>query len=260
VTVVSSFTAGDLDPDKLKTVGSRMLWELLALAEDPALRGDHAPHLRDVPDVPTDGPAAMPDPLVADLRDRLLAVGLPVRAGIDAPDWPVSLVVADPAVPGQLLLAVDVDGEQHAACSSVTVRDVLRREAFERAGWAYVRVAAMDLFCDPGTEVERIRRAWRAAGGRSSADTAASGSVIIGRPKVRATWPGIPVGRPVGEYAPEQLRQVAAWVLTDGVPRGVDDLVAGVCEALHLVVHGPRVEALVQHAARGVLGIGTLEG
>jgi hypothetical protein len=41
VTLVSSFTAGDLDPDRLKTEGSRMLWEVLALAADPLLRGDY---------------------------------------------------------------------------------------------------------------------------------------------------------------------------------------------------------------------------
>jgi hypothetical protein len=117
-------------------------------------------------------------------------------------------------------------------------------------------VAAMDLFCDPAAEVERVRRAWRAAGGGSGPETAATGLIIVGRPKVRATWPGIPVGRPIGEYRPEQLQQVASWVLTDGVPRGVEELVAGVCEALQLVLRGPRVEALVTGAARAVLGVG----
>jgi len=260
ITLVSSFTAGDLDPDRLRTDGSRMLWSLLALAEDPDLRGDHRPvavEADEAPDVP-----ALHDPLVADLRDRLAVAGLPVGAGIDAPDWPLPLVVADPQVPGQLLLAVDVDNEQHAACRSVGVREVLRREAFERAGWTYVRVAAMDLFCDPAAEVERVRRAWRAAGGRTEHETAATGLVIVGRPKVRATWPGVPIGRPVGDYPPEQLRLVAGWVLTDGVERGVEGLVAAVCEVLQLVLRGPRVEALVSQAARDVLGggrTGTLE-
>jgi hypothetical protein len=272
ITLVSSFTAGDLDRDRLRSDGARMLWDVLALAADPVLRGDHG--------IATDavhggaahgdaahgdaahgdaGPVGDVDPLVADLRDRLLAVGLPVRPGVDAPDWPLSLVVADPLVPGHLLLAVDVDGEHHAACPSVAVRDALRREAFERAGWTYVRVAAMDLFCDPAGEVERVRRAWRAAGGRTAGETPSTGLIIVGRPKVRATWPGVPVGRPIGEYSGDQLRQVASWVLTDGIQRGVEDLVAGVCEALQLVLRGPRVEALVSAAARVVLGAGTLE-
>lgn len=250
VTLVSSLAAGDLAPDRLTTDGSRMLWEILALAEDPALRGDHGAVL----DLDAAQEAGAGDPLVADLRDRLLAVGLPVHPGVAAPDWPLSLVVADPLFPGHLLLAVDVDGEQHAACPSVAVRDQMRREAFERAGWTYVRVAAMDLFCDPASEVERVRRAWRAAGGRSQNETATTGLVIINRPKVRSTWPGIPVGRPVGEYSAEQLQQVAAWVLTDGVARSVDELVAGVCEALQLVLRGPRVESLVAKAVRVVLG------
>lgn len=234
-----------------------MLWEVLALTADPLLRGDH-----DVAQAEAEGAREVADPLVADLRDRLIAVGLPVRAGIAAPDWPLSLVVADPLTPGHLLLAVDVDGEEHAACPSVVVRDQLRREAFERAGWTYVRVAAMDLFCDPAGEVERIRRAWRAAGGRSLHEGATTTLVIFGRPKVRSSWPGVPVGRPVGEYSSEQLQQVAAWVLTDGVHRTVEDLVATVCEVLQLVLRGPRVESLVTKAARVVLGVqdgGTLE-
>ena len=255
--VVSSFAAGDLDPEKLKTPGSRMLWEVLALTADPLLRGDH-----DVAQAEADGARDVADPLVADLRDRLTAVGLPVRAGIAAPDWPLSLVVADPRTPGHLLLAVDVDGEEHAACPSVAVRDHLRREAFERAGWTYVRVAAMDLFCDPAGEVERIRRAWRAAGGRSQHEGTSTTMLIVGRPKVRSSWPEVPVGRPIGEYSSEQLQQVAAWVLTDGVERGPEELVRAVCQALQLVLHGPRVESLVTKAARVVLGAeddGTLE-
>jgi hypothetical protein len=59
----------------------------------------------------------------------------------------------------------------------------------------------------------------------------------------------------VGEYSSEQLQKVAAWVLTDGVPRSVEELVAAVCEALQLVLRGPRVESLVTRAARAVLGM-----
>jgi hypothetical protein len=253
ITMVSAFSAGDLDPGELRTDGARMLWEVLALAEDPVLRGDHVT----VVDVDASGGGlSAGDPLVADLRDRLIAAGLPVRPGVEAPDWPLSLGVADPLVPGHLLLAVDVDGEEHAGCPSVVVRDQMRREAFERAGWTYVRVAAMDLFCDPASEVERVRRAWRAAGGRSQNETVTTDLVIINRPKVRSTWPGIPIGRPVGEYSADQLQQVAAWVLTDGLTRSVDELVAGVCESLQLVLRGPRVESLVTTAVRAVLGAG----
>jgi hypothetical protein len=256
ITLVSSFTAGDLDPDRLRSEGSQMLWGVLALAADPVLRGDH-----DAAQVEAESARKAADPLVADLRDRLLAVGLPVRAGLAAPDWPLSLVVADPLIPGHLLLAVDVDGEEHAACPSVIVRDQLRREAFERAGWTYVRVAAMDLFCDPAGEVERIRRAWRAIGGQPWHGTPATGLAVFGQPKMRSTWPGVPVGRPVGEYSLEELQQVAVWVLTDGVQRGVEELVAAVCEALQLVPRGLRVESLVMKAARAVIdssGDGTL--
>ena len=35
----------------------------------------------------------------------------------------------------------------------------------------------------------------------------------------------LPVGRPVGEYSADQLQQVAAWVLTDGIGRAVAELI-----------------------------------
>jgi len=272
-TIVCSFGADDLAPERLRTDGARMLREVLQLAGDPVARGDYlddtsAPVEPDqgsgsaLGSGSASGPAsgsgsgsvswpADADALVRDLRDRLDSVGLPVRRGPELADWPVPLAVGDPDQPGRRLLAIDIDGPGHAACTSVLVRDRQRREALERAGWTYLRVAAMDLFCDPAGEVERIRAAWRAAGG-GTPSTPPTG-VIVGRPKTRDGFPDVTPGRPVTAYSEVELESVAQWVLSDGVRRSAEELAALVREALHLPRRGMQVEAAVGGAARRVL-------
>ena len=66
-----------------------------------------------------------------------------------------------------------------------------RRAAFERSGWRYLRVAAMDLFCDPEREVERITSAWRAAGGRPAPPAQAGPHGDPPRPRTRTPWPDV---------------------------------------------------------------------
>jgi len=248
-TLVCCFTAVDLAPDRLRTDGSRMLRDVLAMAADPRSRGDHV--------VPPDGPgesgagARAQDALVRDLRDRLEAVGLPVVDGPEVGDWPLALALGDPDHPGQRLLGVEIDGPGYAACPSVSTRDRQRRDAFERAGWTYLRVAAMDLFCDPAGEVDRIRNLWRDLAGAMNATVPTQ--IIVGRPRVRGTFPQVAPGRAVTLYSDAELEEVAAWVLSDGVWRSAEELAALVREALHLPRRGMHVEAAVGGAARRVL-------
>ncbi len=241
-TLVCCFTADDLDGERLRSDGSKMLRDVLALAADPTARGDHPEQAQ---------PVEQTDALVRDLRDRLESVGLPVTATPALPDWPMAIALADPQSPGRRLMAIEVDGPSFAACPSVATRDRQRRESLERAGWAYLRVAAMDLFCDPAGEVERIRRLWMDVGG--AGPTTRPTQIIVGRPRVRSAQPAVAPGLPITEYSDAELEQVAGWVLSDGVHRSAEELAALVREALHLPRRGMHVEAAVGGAARRVL-------
>ncbi len=254
-TLVCCFTADELDGERLRSDGARMLRDVLAMAADPRLRGDHIdlatpPDDGDLPGG-AEGERGQADALVCDLRERLEAVGLPVVAAPSGPDWPVALAVADPEFPGRRLLAVDLDGPGYASCPSVATRDRQRREAFERAGWTYLRVTSMDLFCDPAGEVERIRSVWRHIGGATPSTQPTQ--IIVGRPRVRTNDPGVQPGRPITSYSDTELERVATWVLSDGVDRSAEELAAMVREALHLPRRGMHVEAAVGGAARRVL-------
>jgi hypothetical protein len=222
---------------------------VLDLATDAVARGDHDARFA----VPA---TAGPDHLVADLARRLREAGLPVATSLPAPDRPLDLGVADAADPGRMLLAVDVDVPAHAALHPTDLRERQRRAAFERSGWRYVRVAAMDLFCDPEREVARIREAWRAAGGTPATVMPVSG--LPEQPRSRAPWPDVTPGRAIGAYGDRELDAVARWVLSDGGARTPEALVAEIREALQIDQHGERAEATIGAAARRVLGIATL--
>jgi hypothetical protein len=102
------------------------------------------------------------DGLVADLRDRLSTAGLPVHARVGDGAWPLDIAVADPRVPGRMLVAVDLDGAAFAS-RPARERERQRPERWERAGWTYCKVSALDLYRDAALEVQRIREAWERA-------------------------------------------------------------------------------------------------
>ena len=152
--VVSCFRADELDPDRLRGAGSRLLADLLAFAEERDGKADPLELWNGV-DV-----ARGTDRLVLDLAERLWRTGLVVEtdfgpAGSDR----VPLVVGHPDVPGELLVAVLTDDEAYVAQPSVRVRERQRRERLERLGWTVVQVWSAAAFLDPEKEAERIRRA-----------------------------------------------------------------------------------------------------
>jgi hypothetical protein len=250
-TVACAFRAEDISAERVRSEGARLLRDVLDAATDPAARGDHDARLE------VAQPAA-PDHLVADLARRLREVGLPVATSLPAPDRPLDLAVADAADPGRMLLAVDVDVPVHCALNPADVRERQRRAVFERSGWRYLRVAAMDLFCDPDREVTRIRQAWRAAGGTAAPVPSAPVPGVPQQPRNRAPWPDVTPGRAIGAYGERELDAVARWLLSDGAPRTPEALAAELRDALQIDQHGERAEATIAAAARRVLGVETL--
>jgi hypothetical protein len=247
--LVCAFTADDLTDERVVTPGARMLRDLLeSLGQAPPGRA-----------AGVNRAAGTPDPLVADLRERLRAVGMPVQAGFPAPDRPLDLAVGDPLEPGRMLLAIDLDGPGYASGPSVRLRDRQRAQDFERAGWSYLRVAAMDLFCDPEGEVERIQDAWRAAGGLPA--SVVPSRVVPTPPPTRLPWPDqVAPGLPISAYTPRELDAVARWVVSDGAVRSPEQAATEVRAALGLVRREPRVDAAVGAACRRALQEAAVSG
>ncbi|MBO3086601.1 hypothetical protein [Cellulomonas fengjieae] len=175
LTVVACFGSEDLDPERLRGPGPRLLADVLAFAARRGAGQDVA-DLVTVPE-PTDpllrsltvaaaaaddalAAAHEPDRLLLDLAERLWKHGLLVEAdhGIPGGDR-IPLVVGHPDLPGEMLVAVLTDDAQYTAEPSVRVRDRLTPDRLERVGWSVIRVWAAAAFMDPQAEVDRIRRA-----------------------------------------------------------------------------------------------------
>jgi len=173
MTVVSSFTAADLDPARLKARGALMLRDFLLYAaqggEESGLEAQGGPDSRagaEGADSRADAdraPRTQLDPLVANLAFRLRAEGLVVHTGYGTSAQRLDLAVEDPLSQGRVLVAVETDGLRYAAMSSTRDRDRLRVEQLRRLGWEHVRVWSTDLFRDPARDVARVSAAVRAA-------------------------------------------------------------------------------------------------
>ncbi|MBD8079015.1 hypothetical protein IF651_08095 [Cellulosimicrobium arenosum] len=151
--VVSCFTASDLDPERLRGAGAKLLAEVLDLAEQRSGAADQV-SLGNGVDV-----GGSPDRLVLDLAERLWRAGLVVETDYGIDDGArVPLVVGHPDLPGELLVAVLTDDAAYVAERSVRVRDRQVGERLERLGWTVAQVWSAAAFLDPAKEAERIRR------------------------------------------------------------------------------------------------------
>ncbi|GIG38711.1 hypothetical protein [Cellulomonas phragmiteti] len=158
LTVVACFGGDDLDPDRLRGPGPRLLADVLRFAAE---RGTHSAG-HGTAERPTAG--TDPDRLVLDLAERLWRHGLVVDVDHGVPGGAhIPLVVGHPDLPDEMLVAVLTDDDAYVGEPSVRVRDRLVGDRLERLGWSVVRVWSAAAFLDPQAEVDRIRRAVHAA-------------------------------------------------------------------------------------------------
>lgn len=275
LTVVSCFGAQDLDGDRLRTPGARMLADLLALAGRPT-----------DPGITADAPRASgaePDRLVLDLAERLWRRGLLVDLDHGITDARIPLVVGHPDLPDEMLVAVLTDDASYIAEPSVRVRDRQVAERLERVGWTVVQVWSPAAFLDPAGEAEAIYAATLEACARRAAqrqaeqvsrphhprdtevsvadadrtDPATDGSGSVRTDDLsalgRGARPPVEAGLPISAYSDDQLDDLALWLASDGVERDAVELAAALRSELGIVRRGARVDTAIDGAARRAL-------
>jgi very-short-patch-repair endonuclease len=178
-----------------------------------------------------------------DIAQRLVAHGIPVYPQWGVAGYRIDFALAHPTRHGQMVLAVEADGDTYHRAASVRDRDRLRQEQLERLGWQFHRVWASAWFADPERETERIFASWRAAVANSdSADrqTATTRSATrlglrrvpqpeiqpepvnvsvepVRHAKSRGPRPAVPYGLPkIDDYSDEQLIALCWWLICDG--------------------------------------------
>ncbi len=144
LTVVSSFSSHDVDPDRLTKAGARLLAEYLDYAGSGG-----------TPMAAAGAEAA--DPFEASVRSRLAEYGITVVPQYGVGGYRVDFAAAHPDDPSRMILAVEADGASYRDSGSVRDRDRLRKEHLERLGWSFHRLWSTNWFHDPDAEVAKLR-------------------------------------------------------------------------------------------------------
>jgi very-short-patch-repair endonuclease len=150
LTLVSSFSGHDVDPDRVTKAGARMLADYL----DYASSGGSAQ--------PASGAAEL-DPFEADVRERLAQAGITVVPQYGVGGYRVDFAATHPSDPTRMVLAIEADGASYWQSGSVRDRDRLRGEHLQRLGWRYHRLWSTNWFRNPDDEVAKVRDAYRRA-------------------------------------------------------------------------------------------------
>jgi very-short-patch-repair endonuclease len=189
LTLVSSFSGHDVDPDRVTKAGARMLADYL----DYASSGGSAQ--------PASGAAEL-DPFEADVRERLAEAGITVVPQYGVGGYRVDFAATHPSDPARMVLAIEADGASYWQSGSVRDRDRLRGEHLQRLGWRYHRLWSTNWFRDPDTEVARVAEAYQRA-----VSAAEAGETPSEREAPSAADPGWSAERGQREPRPNQAEE-----------------------------------------------------
>jgi very-short-patch-repair endonuclease len=156
LTLVSSFSSHDVDPDRVTKAGARMLADYLEYAGSGgtavgAMKGAGAVGGGEL------------NPFEADVRDRLAACGITVVPQYGVGGYRVDFAATHPQDADRMVLAIEADGASYRESGSVRDRDRLRGEHLQRLGWNFHRLWSTNWFADPQAEVARVRDAFERA-------------------------------------------------------------------------------------------------
>jgi very-short-patch-repair endonuclease len=150
LTLVSSFSSHDVDPDRVTKAGARMLADYLEYAGSGGTASGASG-------------AGELDPFEKDVRDRLAACGITVVPQYGVGGYRVDFAATHPQDPGRMVLAIEADGASYRRSGSVRDRDRLRGEHLQRLGWSFHRLWSTNWFADPRAEVAKVRDAYQRA-------------------------------------------------------------------------------------------------
>ena len=152
ITLVSSFSSRDMDPERSTAEGVTLLRQYLQYAEsDGANLGDQV--------------QAKPalNPFEVDVRDTLLRHGLKLTPQYGTSGYWIDFAVQHPAQPGRYILAIECDGATYHSSHSARDRDRLRQEQLERQGWRFHRIWSTAWFHDKNTCTDKALTAYHDA-------------------------------------------------------------------------------------------------
>ena len=248
MTVVSSFTSADLDPDKLHKEGAKLLRAYLAYAETA---GRSLGALDQLP------PEL--NPFEIQVRDALVKEGIAATPQHGVSGYRIDFAVKHPEQPGRYILAIECDGASYHSSPTARERDRLRQQLLEDLGWRFHRIWSSDWFDDRPAEMQRILDAYHhalaVADGEAPPDPFdQAASAPLSPPS--STTPGRDGPRPrvVDRHDLRQLVAMVRWVESDTLLRTRDELFWATLRALGFERAGSKITPALQAAIAIVRG------
>ena len=250
MTIVSAFSPFELDPDRIRAEGARLLRGYITYA---ATNGEELGR------VDVDKPP--PNDFERDIQQRLEAADVKIETQYGASGYRIDFVAFHPDQPGRPVLAIEADGASYHSSKSARDRDRLRQEHLERLGWRFHRIWSTEYFRNPEREIDRAVAAWRSAVAAADApepeppeEPAEAQAPAPPEPPPpqpqRGPKPNLSPKRPITEYAPHQLQIMINWVNSDGILRTEDEIIKETADALGFKRHGSRIKAAIRKIVR----------
>jgi very-short-patch-repair endonuclease len=251
MTVVSSFSSADLDPDRTTARGAELLRLYLQYAECGGERLDR--HALEVPEL---------NPFEVDIRDALTRAGIPVVCQHGASGFRIDFAAKHPVQPGRMVLAIEADGAAYHSSPTARDRDRLRQEHLERLGWRFHRIWSYDWFANRDVVIAKALGAYRQAVEAADEDDGATEeSPSESAPSTHEEAPSrgprpavVPWGR-IDEFTDDDLRAMVRWVESDTLLRTEDVLLAEVMRECGFERRGRKIVGRITDAIRDVRGL-----
>ena len=248
MTIVSAFSATDMNPDRLSSEGPRMLRDYISYAASGG---------RELGSARRD--AEPPNSFEIDIKDQLEAQGIPLVAQYGASGYWIDFAAMHPKQQGRPVLAIEADGASYHSSINARERDRLRQEHLERLGWRFHRIWSTEWFRNREAEADRAFDAWRdaiAEADRADAESPASepmpapAAVVPPSPPAptqqrQGKCPHVVPGQQIVDYYNYQLDDIVRWARSDGLLHTDDELIRDIARTMGYRRVGARIRGLL---------------
>ncbi|MGB8910508.1 MAG: AAA domain-containing protein [Candidatus Cybelea sp.] len=242
MTVVSSFRRNDLDPERLRSQGAKLIGAFIGYAETRGANlgregSDTSIELND---------------FEQDIMDALTRHGLQMVPQYGVSQYRIDLAVKHPDEPGRFVLAIECDGAAYHSAPTARNRDRLRQQHLEALGWRFHRIWSTEWFYHRDEEITRaVARYEQSLNGDEEERNAtrrdlATPSPPVGVGKRSRPRPAVRRRLPIDEYQVWDLHKLIAWIESDGLLRTDDELLDEIAKELDYSRKGHRIVQRLQ--------------
>jgi very-short-patch-repair endonuclease len=243
--VISSFSSADMDPDRLKSDGAKMLRDYLLYVESGGT--DLGERLRDRDPL---------NPFEQDVLKQLTAAGLSLECQVGCSGYWIDFAAKHPTEPGRYVLAIEADGVMYHSSATARDRDRLRQDHLERLGWRFHRIWSSDWFRHRQREIDRTVAAYKQVlnnpelGPQHMPESAVTPDAATAPlTSNRSGFKPVEANRgPITEYSQPDLVSLVRWIGSDGRLRTKDEMLAEAMSELGFQRRSSRIVAAFEGA------------